>query len=67
MDKIITLLLFIFLIIFMGFLPFLMAKDLLTKDGKNNSAGRIILAGVIVLGLMIFMLSGTPGWNRLFN
>ena len=67
MDKIITLFSFIFLIIFMGFLPFLMAKDLLTKDGKKNSTGRIILAGVIVLGLMIFMLSGTPGWNRLFN
>ena len=51
----------------MGFLPFLVAKDLLTGDGKNSSTGKTILAGIIVLALMLFMFSGTPGWNRLFN
>jgi hypothetical protein len=67
MDKIITFISLILLIAFMGFLPFLVAKDLLTGDGKNSSTGKTILAGIIVLALMLFMFSGTPGWNRLFN
>lgn len=62
----ITLIIFgIVLIILMGFLPFLMIWDLLTNDFKNNSIGKMLLAGAITFGLMLFMLSYFPIWDKI--
>ena len=68
MDKdLITLILLMLLILFFGFIPFLIANDVLTDEGRKKGTGKTILAFIIVLVIMLIMFSSTPGWNRIFS
>ena len=67
MDNAFTIISLILLILFFGFIPFLIANDVLTDEGRKKSTGKTILAFIIVLAIMLIMFSSTPGWNRIFS
>ena len=67
MDNAFTIISLILLILFFGFIPFLIANDVLTDEGRKKSTGKTILAFIIVLVIMLIMFSDTPGWNRIFS
>ena len=67
MDKGFAIISLILLILFFGFIPFLIANDVISDEGRKKSTGKTILAFIIVLAIMLIMFSSTPGWNRIFS